>query len=133
MGRERLVSGAAVPPRRFKVFGFLSKKAGLDLREFIDHYETQHVPLICRLAPMPLVYKRRYLSLGNKLTTLGGEVDFDAMTELVFADRAAFEAWMSALAKPDASHLVIADEERFLDRARTRAYVVDERVTADSN
>ena len=117
----------------FKVFGFLSKKAGLSLREFIDHYETKHVPLIFGLAPTPLVYKRRYLSATGKLTTQGGEVDFDVMTELVFADRAAFEAWMAALAKPEASRLVIADEERFLDRSRTRAYVVDERVTAESN
>ena len=117
----------------FKVFGFLSKKTGLSLQEFIDHYETKHVPLIRSLAPVPIVYKRRYLSSREKLTTQGGEVDFDVMAELVFADRAAFEAWMAALARPEASQLVIADEERFIDRTRTRAYVVDERVTADSN
>jgi hypothetical protein len=116
----------------FKVFGFLSKKASLSQLEFIDHYENKHVPLICSLAPTPLVYKRRYLSPIQKLTTLGGEIDFDVMTELAFADRAAFEAWMAALAKPETSALVIADEERFLDRTRTRAYVIDERVTSDS-
>jgi hypothetical protein len=116
----------------FRVFGFLSKKAGLSMPEFIDHYETKHVPLICSLAPTPLVYKRRYLSPSEKLTTRGGEVDFDVITELAFADRVAFDAWMAALAKPEASALVVADEARFLDRTRTRAYVIDEYVTSES-
>ena len=30
----------------FKVFGFLSKKAGLEMQDFIDYYEKKHVPLI---------------------------------------------------------------------------------------
>jgi hypothetical protein len=115
----------------FKVFGFLSKKAALTKREFVDHYENKHVPLICSLAAPPLVYKRRYLSLDDKLTTQGGEVDFDVMIELVFADRKAFDAWMAELAKPEASARVVADEERFLDRMRTRAYLIEERVTRE--
>lgn len=112
----------------FKVFGFLSKKDGLSIQEFIDYYENKHVPLICSLAPVPAIYKRRYL-VGERLTAEGGEVDFDVMTELVFADRHAFDAWMAALAKPEVGARVVADEQKFLNRARTRAYVIDERVT----
>ena len=56
----------------FKVFGFLPKKDGLGTQEFIDYYENKHVPLICRLAPVPIIYKRRYL--GERLTC--GEIDF---------------------------------------------------------
>jgi hypothetical protein len=82
----------------FKVCGFLSKKAGLSMEEFIDYYESRHVPLICSLAPVPISYKRKYLS--QRLTVEGGEVDFDVMTELGFADRRAFDAWMAALANP---------------------------------
>lgn len=82
----------------FTVFAFLTKKDGLRTQEFIDYYESNHVPLICSLAPVPTVYKRRYL-VGERLTAEGGEVDFDVMTELVFADRLAFEAWMAELAK----------------------------------
>ena len=85
--------------RLFKRFGFLTKKDGLRTQEFIDYYENHHVPLICSLAPVPTVYERRYL-VGERLTTEGGEVDFDVMTELVFADRRAFDAWMAELAKP---------------------------------
>ena len=98
------------------------------MQEFIDYYENKHVPLICSLAPVPTVYKRRYL-IGERLTAEGGAVDFDVMTELVFTDRNAFDGWMATLAKPGAGARVVADEEKFLNRARTRAYVIEERVT----
>ena len=112
----------------FRLFGFLTKKDGLSIQEFIDYYEKTHVPMICSLAPVPTVYKRRYLK-GERLTNEGGEVDFDVMTELVFADRNAFDEWMAALAKPGIGARIVADEERFLNRTRTRAYVVEEHVT----
>ena len=114
----------------FRVFGFLTRKNGLSMREFIDYYESKHVPLICSLAPVPTIYKRRYL-VGERLTADGGEVDFDVMTELGFADRSAFDAWMSELAKPGIGSRIVADEEKFLNRARTRAYVIEEHVTRD--
>ena len=80
-------------------------------------------------------YKRRYLDkrryLGEKLTAEGGEVDFDVMTELIFADSQAFEAWMAELAKPGVGIRIVEDEEKFLNRARTRAYVIEERITRE--
>ena len=114
----------------FKVFGFLTKKDGLRTQEFIDYYESKHVPLICSLAPVPTVYKRRYL-VGERLTAEGGEVDFDVMTELVFADRRGFDIWMAELAKPGVGARIVEDEEKFLNRARTRAYVIEERLTRE--
>jgi uncharacterized protein (TIGR02118 family) len=113
----------------FKVFGFLTKKDGLGMQEFIDYYEDKHVPLICSLASIPTIY-RRYL-VGERLTAEGGEVDFDVMTELVFADRQAFDAWMAELAKPGVGARIVEDEEKFLNRARTRAYVIEEHVTRE--
>ena len=114
----------------FKVLAFLSKREGIETRAFIDYYENKHVPLICSLAPTPLIYKRRYLL--EKLTSEGGAIDFDVVTELGFADRAAYLAWMAKLSAPGAGEQVSADEAKFLDRSRTRAYVVEEYVTADS-
>jgi EthD domain len=73
---------------------------------------------------------RRYL-VGERLTTEGGEVDFDVMTELVFSDRRAFDAWMAELAKPGVGTRIVEDEEKFLNRARTRAYVIEERTTRE--
>jgi len=39
----------------FKVFGFLTKREGTQMRDFIDYYENKHVPLICSLARTPVV------------------------------------------------------------------------------
>jgi uncharacterized protein (TIGR02118 family) len=116
--------------RMIKVFGFLTKREGMQMRDFIDYYETHHVPLIRSLALTPRVYKRRYLVRDDELTKQGGVVDFDVMTELEFPDRAAFLAWMAQLSGPNAGAQVAADEAKFLDRSRTRAYIVDERVTS---
>lgn len=114
----------------FKVFGFLAKRAGMEMKDFVDYYENHHVPLIRSLASTPIVYKRRYIGRGEGLTKEGGAVDFDVMTELGFPDQAAFLAWMAQLSGPGAGEQVAADEAKFLDRSRTRAYVVEEHVTS---
>ena len=111
----------------FKVLAFLTKKDGLSTEDFVDYYENHHVPLILDLATAPLLYKRRYR--GEALTRADPTVDFDVVTELGFADRAGYRAWMAQLA--DAGGRVAADEARFLDRSRTRAYVVEERPTGE--
>jgi hypothetical protein len=113
-----------------KVFGFLTKKAGMETQAFIDYYENHHVPLICRLAPAPTVYKRNYLLRGNELNKEENAIDFDVVTELVFPDRPAYLAWRAQLSKPGSGEQVVADEEKFLDRSRTRACIIEERVTA---
>jgi hypothetical protein len=38
-----------------KVLGFLTKREGIEMRTFIDYYENKHVPLICSLAPIPIL------------------------------------------------------------------------------
>jgi hypothetical protein len=48
------------------------------------------------------------------------------MTELVFADRDDLLAWMTSLGDDE----IARDEDNFIDRAATRAYVVDERTSA---
>lgn len=113
----------------FKVFGFLTKKEDIETQAFIDHYETKHVPLICGLAPAPMVYKRNYLVRGDENNLEGDGIDFDVVAELVFPDRAAFHAWSAAVGTGDAGRRVSTDEKRFLDQSRTRAYVIEEHVT----
>ena len=113
-----------------KVLAFLTKREGMETQAFIDYYENSHVPLICRLAPTPVVYKRRYLMRGDDLNREDGSIDFDVVTELGFSDRAAFLAWMTRLSGPGAGEQVATDEAKFLDRSRTRAYVIEERVTS---
>jgi EthD domain len=109
----------------FKVLAFLARRDGMEPSDFVDYYENHHVPLILKLAVPPLLYKRHYR--GEDLTRKGGPVDFDVVTELGFADRAAYLAWMAQLAS---SGQVGADEARFLDRSRTWAFVFEEYVTS---
>ena len=107
-----------------KVMAFLVKKQGLESDELIDYYETHHVPLILSLAPAPTTYKRNYVVRDG---ATDGPDDFDIVTELVFPDRAAYQGWVSTMYAPGSG--VAADEMTFLDRARTRSYVVEEHVT----
>jgi len=111
----------------FKVFAYLTKREGLETEAFIDYYENHHVPLVLSLAPMPVVYKRNYPVRGDALNRQDRGIDFDVITELVFDDRASFVDWTEKLGV----EAVAADEERFLDRSRTRACVIEEHVTAD--
>jgi hypothetical protein len=112
-----------------KIFAFLTKRQDIETQAFIDHYETNHVPLICALAPPPIVYKRNYLVKGDEFNREDDTIDFDVVTELVFPDRAAYQAWSAAVGTGAAGRQVAADESTFLDQSRTRAYVIDERVT----
>jgi hypothetical protein len=106
-----------------KVFALLTKREDLETQAFIDHYENHHVPLVLSLAPRPAVYKRNYLVRGDELNREDPAIDFDVVTELVFPDRPAFAAWLEKLAVEE----IGTDEERFLNRSRTRAYVIEER------
>lgn len=116
----------------FKILSFLTRKDGLGAAEFADYYESRHIPFILGLAPAPPVYTRRYVTRGAELDAENGSVDFDVVTEVGFPDREAFLAWMAAVSKPGVGERVAEDEARFLDRSRTRSYVVDERVSNGS-
>lgn len=105
----------------FKLMVFIVRRADLTQAAFAQHYETRHVPLIARVAPAPAAYRRVYLERDAPLGRGVAGVDFDAMTELWFADKAAYRAWMAAIAVDE----VRDDEARFMDRAATRAFVVE--------
>ena len=115
----------------FKIMAFLSKREDIETRAFIDYYEHHHVPLVRSLAPTPIGYKRSYLVRGDELNIEDESIDFDVVTELVFPDRAAYLAWREQLARSTAGEPIISqDEQTFLNRRRTRAYVVEEHVTS---
>jgi EthD domain len=115
----------------YRVFGFLTKRDGLSMPEFTDYYKNHHVPLLLSRAPKPPVHTRRYVNQDEEFMKTGLRVDFDCMVEVAFADEAAFLAYMGKLFGPEAvDDAVAVDEAKFLDRSRTRAYVVDKHVTA---
>lgn len=109
-----------------KLLSYLKKRDGISDEAFREYYENHHIPLILSLAPSPIVYKRHYLMRGDEFNLREDGIDFDVVTELGWEDRDAFRAWMSAVS----DERVGTDESRFLDRSRTRALVVDDRVTA---
>jgi EthD domain len=112
-----------------KILSYLVKRDGMPAEEFVDYYENHHVPLILSLAPPPVVYKRHYLQRGDALNLDEANIDFDVVTEQVFADRDAFQSWIAAVTAGDAGERVAADEAQFLDRTRTRSCVVSDYVT----
>ena len=112
-----------------KILSYLVKRDGMVTEEFVDYYENHHVPVILSLAPPPMVYKRHYLQRGDAVNIGEAGIDFDVVTEQVFADRAAFQSWIAAVTAGDAGERVAADEARFLDRSRTRSCVVSDYVT----
>lgn len=114
----------------FTVLSYLVKRNGMSVEDFVDYYERHHVPLIMSLAPAPIVYERHYVRRGDAANVNDAMIDFDVVTEIAFTDRAAFQAWSEAVGTGDAGERVAADEARFLERSRTRASVVDDRVTA---
>lgn len=113
-----------------KILAFLTKREGIETQAFIEYYEKNHVPLICDLAPTPIVYKRNFLMRGDQINKEDDVIDFDVVTELVFPDRTAYLAWTAQLSKPGSGEQVVADELKFLDRSRTKAYVVEECMTS---
>jgi hypothetical protein len=116
-----------------EIMAFLTKREDIETRVFIEYYENNHVPLIRSLAPIPIGYRRNYLVRGDELDIEGDAIDFDVVTELVFPDRAAYLAWSAQLSESASGKPVISeDETKFLDRSRTGASVVDERVTSGS-
>ncbi len=110
----------------FKVFTYLTRRQGITREEFIDYYENHHVPLVLSLASTPRVYKRNYVVRGDGAGPASPTFDFDVVTEIVWDGRAGFEEWMALPGVP----AIAEDEAKFLDRSKTRAHVIDERVTA---
>jgi len=114
----------------FTMLSYLVKRDGMTVEDFVEYYENCHVPLILSLGPHPLVYKRRYLRRGDAANVAEETIEFDVVTEIAFADRAAFESWSTAVGTGVDGDRVAADEALFLDRSRTRATVIDDHVTA---
>ena len=110
----------------FKVYGYLTKRQEISTDAFVDYYENHHVPLVLSLAPMPRVYKRNYLVRGDAANLEAPSVDYDVITELVWDDRSGFENWIARLGV----EAIADDEAKFLDRSKTKAYVIDERISA---
>lgn len=111
----------------YKAIALLKSRSDLTRDEFIAYYETHHVPLIRSLLPEICEYRRNFIEAPVHLGPDCAQADYDVITELWFADRTAFESAMARHARPEVGGRIGADEENFLDRAKSRMYVVEER------
>ena len=115
-----------------KVMLLLKRKPGLTLAEFIERYETIHVPLAEKHARGLLRYERHYLHpsptdlYGNAV----GEPAYDVLTELWYEDMETFTKLHGAMQRhPERIADIIADEEKLFDRAASRVAFVEDRIS----
>lgn len=109
-----------------KTIALLKRKAGLSRAEFIAYYETRHAPLIRSLLPDILDYRRNYVDRDGAFESTVAAIDFDSVTEIYFADRAAYDRFLAMSARPEIAQAIADDEENVFDRAATRMFVVDQ-------
>lgn len=108
----------------FKTVALLARKDGISHQEFVDYYENNHVPLIRSVIPNIREYRRNYLVHESAIGAPEAPApQFDVITEIYFDDRAGYEE-MLAISAGEAGGRIRADEAKFLDRRRTRMYVV---------
>lgn len=112
-----------------KLMIFIARKDGLSREEFIDYYETQHVPLAWRIGPRIAAYKRNYFTAKayGPNTLAVPPFDFDVVTELCFATPEDYAAFKTALREPGVRKQIDDDEKKFQDQSKTWTYIVDMR------
>jgi hypothetical protein len=109
-----------------KVIALLRKKPGMPRDAFIARYETFHAPLIRRLLPHIAEYRRNYVDRKGAFAPSPESIDFDSVTEMRFASRSDYDAFLAVASRPDIARQIAEDEEALFDRAATRMFVVDE-------
>jgi hypothetical protein len=116
-----------------KVLVFLSRLPHIDREAFKAYYETKHAPMCEQLLPMVDLYQRNYPDPGKVVPAEGRTLDetigFDALTILKFNTPEAYDAHQAALRDPRTRQIILDDEANFLDRSKTRVFVVDERTS----
>lgn len=112
-----------------KVIALLKAKAGLTRAEFIAYYETRHAPLILSLLPEIADYRRNYADHAGAFESAMAAIDFDSVTEMRFANRAAYDRFLARAGQPEIADAIARDEENVFDRGATRMFVVDETPT----
>jgi hypothetical protein len=116
----------------YKIVAMLKRKPELTHEQFKDYYETTHAKIgVPYLKPHCVKYIRRYLQAAASPMKPGPvkDAEYDCISELWFADEAAYKAFEASVADPEIVALLVADEQKFLDRANSRRFLVDEHLS----
>ncbi|KAF2661217.1 hypothetical protein K491DRAFT_481729 [Lophiostoma macrostomum CBS 122681] len=118
----------------FTVILLVTRKPGLELSAFRNHWEHTHIPLLKSLVgdDFPLSHTRHYLdrdtalpaSPANVLKGAQEDFAFDALALWTFADQAHWERFKGKWKREDVRARLEGDEEGWMDRGRLRAVVV---------
>ncbi|WP_235736647.1 EthD domain-containing protein [Nocardioides alcanivorans] len=109
-----------------KAIALLARKPELTHAEFVDYYENNHSKLVRSLLPQIGDYRRNYIDRDSMVgAPTATDPDFDVITEMYFEDRAGFDAMLALHSTPEIRAAIEADEANFLDRTRTRMFVVN--------
>ena len=119
-----------------KVVMLFKRKPGITFEQFREHYEKSHAPLAARLLPYFKSYTRNFVrhDMSYKSSTLGGEINFDVVTELTFESKEDYDRMTKALTDPAVYNQIVQDEEQFMDRSPGGRlfFFVDEEKTPQS-
>ena len=111
----------------WKAIALLKGRDDMPREEVIAYYESNHVPLILSLFPQIRTYRRNFADFTSAYVYEdAAPFDFDIVTEIIFESREAYEAMAALSADPEIADRIARDEENFLDRGKTRMFVVQE-------
>ncbi len=115
----------------FTVIGLFKRRPGMTMDEFIHYYENFHSRLGKKAVPTMVSYRRRYLHpVPYPIDGSVMEPEYDVITEMSYADRAAFEDANGKLMGDAALiAMVIEDEEKLFDRSKCRLVFVEDHET----
>ena len=119
-----------------KLVILLKKRADVTTEQFRHHYETSHAYHAIRcFGHLFVEYRRNYpissssFAAADEASDIDPAVDsvpeFDAVTEIVLQDQAAFDEFLRLLAVPETRRFFSEDEARFTDRRRSKFTVCE--------
>lgn len=106
-----------------KGMSLIKRKSGLTQEEFSRYYEEFHVPLALKHFPFSR-YVRNYIIKPPDAE----EPDFDCITEVWFETMKDCQA-AAEFSISEAYKVIAEDEERFMDRSKIIAFLVEEKTT----
>jgi hypothetical protein len=134
----------------FTVMLFVTRSPHLTFDEFQDYYEHKHIPLVYSLVSdvWPATFNRKYFARVSRkgfggpanpdrppLTLRGNvdELDCDCIAEMTFSCEKVFRKFYKKIYEKEIAAILAEDENNFLKRGRTRAVVIGETWSTNSD
>jgi hypothetical protein len=116
------------------VFMLITRKEGMTVEQFKDHYENKHVPLVMEAIKdaLPISHTRYYLKLNEAaegkppLVFVGdaSTVDYDCITKIELRDEEHFSLLNKAMHESPRKAEVEADESAFANKSKFRMFAI---------